>query len=416
MATKKETRQARRARLAAARSAAVKNPEPAGAAPAGPRSNLFSRRQALAGLALALMVGIGFFPALEAGFIWDDVAFSEEPVVHQVSGLRDIWFSPGSIRNEGHYWPLTYTSFWLEHKLWGLAPIGYHLVNVLLYLGNVLLLWRLCRRLSLPGAWAVAAIWALHPLHVESVVWTIEQKDVLSGLFYLGSALAYLRLAETGRWGRYGVSLSLYALGLLAKSAAVTLPAALLIWHWWQRGRITRQDVMRTVPFFLVGLAVALADTAFYRTREVLSLDFSLVERILIAARALWFYAGKLLWRTDLAVIYPLWEIRTGDPLAWLCVAGAVALPVALWLGRGRWGRGPLACVAFFAATLSPALGLIDYGYMQISFVADRFQYLAGIGLLTLVVAGLIRTADRLPTAWTTRQSLVAGRRAGRAR
>ncbi len=160
--------------------------------------------------------------------------------------------------------------------------------------------------------------------------------------------------------------------------------------------------MLRTAPFFAVGLAIAAADTAFYRTREALALDYSFVERILIAGRALWFYAGKLAWPDDLTVIYPLWEIRSGDAVGWLYVAGAVAVPVVLWLGRERWGRGPLACAAFYAATLSPALGLIDYGYMQFALVADRFQYLAGIGLLTLVVAALARAAERVPAAGVT--------------
>ena len=311
------------------------------------------------------------------------------------------------MKREGHYWPVTYTTFWLEHRLWGLNPLGYHVVNVLLHLANVLLLWRLLGRLSVPGAWIVAAVFAVHPLHVESVAWVIERKDVLSGLFYLASFLAYVRFVESRSRGPYLLALVLFVAGLLSKTVVVTLPAALVIWHWWRRGRIAAGDLLRTAPFFAVGLAIAFADTAFYRTREVLSLDYSLVERILIAARALWFYAGKLLWPTDQAVIYPLWEIEVRDPLAWAFVALAVALPAALWLGRGRWGRGPLACVAFYAATLSPALGLIDYGYMQFAFVADRFQYLAGIGLLTLIVAALVEGAERLPAAGITSAKIV---------
>ncbi len=352
--------------------------------------------------ALVLMVGISFVPAYQAGFVWDDTIFADSPVIREVSGLKSIWFSPSDIEQEGHYWPVTYTSFWLEHKLWGFEPLGYHVVNVLLHAVNVLLVWWLLRRFAVPGAWVVAAVFAVHPLHVESVVWVIERKDVLSGLFYLTSFLAYGRFTDRGSPARYLLALGLFAAGLLSKTVVVTLPAALLIWHWWQRGRITRPDLLRTAPFFAVGLAIAVADTAFYRTREALALDYSFVERILIAGRALWFYAGKLAWPDDLAVIYPLWDIRSGDAVGWLYVAGAVASPVVLWLGRERWGRGPLACVAFYAATLSPALGLIDYGYMQFALVADRFQYLAGIGLLTLVVAALVRTAGRLPAAGLT--------------
>ena len=308
--------------------------------------------------------------------------FAEEPVVHAASGLWNIWFSPSDIKNEGHYWPLVYTSFWLEHKLWGLAPAGYHAVNVLLHLINVLLLWRLLLQLAVPGALVIAAVFAVHPLHVESVAWIIERKDVLSALFYLTAVLAWIRFTEAPRPRGYALALVLFTAGLLSKSVVVTLPVALLIWHWWQHGRVTRTDLLRLAPFFAVAAGITAADLSFYTSREALELGCSLPERVLIAARALWFYVGKLLWPTELAVIYPLWEIDTGNLLAWGYVAGATALAAVLWLGRRRLGRGPLAGALFFAVTLAPVLGFVDYGYMQFSFVADRFQYLAGIGVL----------------------------------
>ena len=140
------------------------------------------RLPSLQTLALGILVGASYAPALGAGFVWDDVIFTEEPVVHAWSGLWNIWFSPADIANEGHYWPVVYTSFWLEHKLWGLAPLGYHAVNILLHLVNVLLVWRLLHRLAAPGAWVVAAVFAVHPLHVESVAWVIERKDPALGV------------------------------------------------------------------------------------------------------------------------------------------------------------------------------------------------------------------------------------------
>ena len=357
----------------------------------------WSRRDALTALILAVLVGVSYFPALLGGFVWDDVIFAEEPVIHRWSGLWRIWFSPADIKKEGHYWPIVHTTFWLEHKLWGLAPLGYHLVNLLLHWVNSLLVWRLLRRLAVPGAWAVAAVFAVHPLHVESVAWIIERKDLLSALFYLTAALTWIRFVEGPGWGRYGLALALFTAGLLSKSVVVTFPAALLIWHWWQRERVTSTDLFRLAPFFVVGLAVTLADLSFYTSREPLSLGYSLIERVLIASRALWFYVGKLLWPTDLAVIYPLWDIRAGDPLAWAYLAAAVAVAVLLWLGRHRAGRGPLAGVLFYAVTLSPVLGFVDYGYMQFALVADRFQYLAGIGVMAILIGGGAYAAGRLP-------------------
>ena len=246
----------------------------------------------------------------------------------------------------------------------------------------------------------VAAVFAVHPLHVESVAWIIERKDVLSGLFYLGAVLAWMRFVEKPCPRRYMVPLVLYGAALLSKSIAVTLPAALLIGHWWKQGRITSTDLLRLVPFFIVGLAITIGDLSFSRPREAMSFDYSLVERSLIASRALWFYAGKLLWPTKLSVIYPRWDIHVADPLAWGYLIAAAALVVVLWHFRSQLGRGPLAGALFFAITLSPVLCFVDYGYMDYAFVADRFQYLAGIGVMAVVIGAAAYGLRRLSGLW----------------
>ncbi len=347
---------------------------------------------ALAGAALCLLVAVSYFPALSAGFVWDDVVLTGSTSLRTWSGLAQVWFTPRALNQyEAHYWPLLYTLFWLEHKLWGLTPLGYHVVNLLLHTGVVLLLWRLLRRLEVPGAWFAAAVFAVHPLHVESVAWVIGRKDILATVFYLSSVLAYIRFAEMPRGRRRGkhylLAVALFVLGLLSKSITVTLPAALLLWHWWRHGRVTLADCRRTLPFFLVGLGIALADYAYYTSIEPTAFAYSPLERGLIAARALAFYVGKLLWPAGLTGIYPRWEPGIGDLLAWGCAVGGAAVVAVLWRWRRRLGRGPLAGVLFFAVALSPVLGFVDFGYMYFSFVTDRYQYLAGIGLIA-VVAG----------------------------
>ena len=372
---------------------------PAPAAPTGAASPGVANRQALAALGLGLLAAAVYLPAFSAGFVWDDEVFTDAAAVREWSGLWKIWFafSPRAIPNEGHYWPLVHTTFWIEHKLWGFAPAGYHAVNVLLHAANTVLLWRLAGRLEVPGAWAIAAVFAVHPLHVESVAWVIERKDLLSALFYLAAVSAWLRFSEGSRWKHYVLALVLFVLGLLCKSIVVTLPAALLICHWWKRGRVDGADLLRLAPFFAVGIAVAVADTAFYAAREPLDLGYTVVERALIAAHALWFYVEKLLWPAGLAVIYPHWAVDAADPLAWGRLAAIVALGAALWVFRRRIGRGPFAGAAFFAVTLSPVLGFVDYGYMQFSFVADRYQYLAGIGPIAVLTGAAALGARRLP-------------------
>lgn len=372
-------------------------------------------------LALGMLVAVSYAPAvLWGGFVWDDRVITEAPPIRNWNGLWSIWLSPSDLEFwEGHYWPLVYTTFWLEHKLWGFAPAGYHAVNVLLHAANTLLLWHVLLRLAVPGAWVVAAVFAVHPLHVESVAWVLERKDVLSALFYLAAFWTWDRFVDEpyakGRMRRYVSTLALFVLGMLSKSIVVTLPAALLIRQWWKRGRVVTADLVPLVPFFVAGLAIAAADTSFYRSKEAVFFDYSPIERVLIAAHALWFYVGKLLWPAGLAVIYPHWEVRVADPLAWGYVAAAVTAGAAFWFLRHRIGRGPLAGALFFAVTLAPVLGLVDFGYMQFSFVADRYQYLAGIGVITVIVgsaaACFLRLvapsyspvegfhSDRLPTA-----------------
>ena len=361
--------------------------------------------------ALCLLAVVSYLPAVLWGnFIWDDLPMIGTLAVRDPGGLRQIWFSPAEIEAEGHYWPLVYSLFWLQHKLWGFAPAGFHAVNVLLHTANTLLLWQLMRRLAVPGACVVAAVFAVHPVHVESVAWVIELKDVLSGLFYLSALLAWIRFDGEPRAGRYLMALALYAAGMLAKSVVVTLPAALLIWHWWRRGRVTVTDLVRTAPFFAVGALISVADLIFNRSQGVGGLGYSLIERGLIAARAVWFYVGKLLWPVDLGLIYPHWEVRAADPLGWAALAAAVAVVTMLWLLRRRIGRGPLAGVLFFGITLSPTLGFVDYNFMLFSFVADRYQYLASIGVIAVIIGAAghgVAAAFRAGRLWTTAASAV---------
>lgn len=342
----------------------------------------------------ALMVA-SYLPALWGEFVWDDFLLTKLKAVSNWEGIWQLWFDPATAylqrdAVEGHYWPLLYTTFWVEHKLWGFHPLGYHALNLLLHFANTALLWRLLLRLGVPGGFFAAAVFAVHPLHVESVAWVISRKDLLSALFYLMAFLMWMRFIETPRPGRYAAALVLFGAALLCKSVAITLPAALLILQWWREGRITPRDFMRVAPFFLVGLVVGGFDIWFYKSKTALSFDYSVYERILIASRALWFYVEKLLWPSNLAVIYPRWEIDVVDPAGWVYVAAAAAVAPALWILRHRVGRGPLACALFFGVTLSPTLGFVDYSYMGHSFVADRFQYLAGAGVIVLFATAAV--------------------------
>ena len=339
------------------------------------------------GSALALLAISVYLPALAGGFVWDDWIFVTEPLIRRWDGLLSIWLSPADVTDELHYWPIVYSTFWLEHKLWGFHAFGYHAVNLLLHGVNSVLVWRLLVRLEIPGAWLAGALFAIHPVHVESVAWIIERKDLLSTLFYLSTVHTWLRYTESPSTRRLVRCLALFTAAMLSKSIAVTLPAALLLLGWWRTGNVTGRDVARLLPFLVVAAGITAADLFFYWSHSSHPFDYSAVERALIAARALWLYVAQLFWPASLPILYSRWEVSASDPVGWTAVTAGCLLFTALWVGRRRFGRGPLAALVFFVMTLSPVLSFLDFSFLRIAFLADRFQYLASLGPIALVAS-----------------------------
>ena len=343
----------------------------------------------LKGLLLLIAVIFVYQPVWHGKPIWDDDAHLTPPGLRSSQGLARIWIEPGATQQ---YYPLIHSIFWVEYKLWGDTTLGYHLINILLHAFSALLLWKILRRLQVPGAYLAAAIFALHPVCVESVAWISEIKNTLSGAFYLGAALVYLRFDRTRNWRFYFVTLGLFLLGLMSKTVIATLPAALLVVFWWQRGKLSwKQDVLPLIPFFLVGIGAGLF-TAWVEWKFVgargSGYNFSIIDRLLIAGRAIWFYLGKLVWPVDLAFIYPRWHVSQTVWWQYLFPITALLVSVGLWL-LSRRNRAPLAAWLFFVGTLFPALGFFNVYPFCYSFVADHFQYLAGIGPITLAAAGI---------------------------
>jgi Flp pilus assembly protein TadD len=342
-------------------------------------------------LLLFAAVGLAYQPVWHAGFIWDDDAHVTVPALRSWEGLGRIWCDPAATQQ---YYPLLHSAFWLEHRLWGDFAPGYHWVNLALHALNAVMVGLILRRLRVPGAALAAGIFALHPVMVESVAWVTELKNTLSGFFYLGAALAYLRFDEDRRRRWYGLALGLFVLSLLSKTVTATLPGALLVVFWWQRGRLAwRRDVLPVLPFFALGAAGGLF-TAWVE-RKVIGAEgadfaFTLVERGLIAGRALGFYSGKLLWPADLIFIYPRWTVSQTAWWQYLYPAGALLGLGLLWRLR-HWSRGPLAGALFFAGTLLPVLGFFNVYPFIFSFLADHFQYLASLGVIVPAAAGVER-------------------------
>jgi tetratricopeptide (TPR) repeat protein len=356
---------------------------------------------------LLVLTLIAYAPALRGGFVWDDDAHvTNNPTLTSLDGLRRIWMEPEALPQ---YYPLVHTTFWIERHLFELNPLGYHLDNVLLHLVNALLLWFLLDGLRVRGAWLAAAVFALHPVQVESVAWITERKNVLSALFYLLSGACFLRfydlieipvgVGRARRWPWYASGFALFVGALLSKTVTATLPLALLIVLWWKRDRVRGSELLPLVPPLLVGVAFGLVTVWLEKHHVGAEGDawtLSPVDRVLLAGRALWFYAGKLAWPSALSFFYPRWRIDAGTAGQYLFPLAAVATGAALLVARRQIGKGPFAAAAFFAVTLFPALGFFDVYPMRFSWVADHFQYLACAGLIALAPATAARALGRI--------------------
>jgi protein O-mannosyl-transferase len=368
-----------------------------------------SKHSWLKGAVILLIVVGAYIPALHSGYIWDDdVYVTNNPALRSVEGLWASWTHLGA---NVQYYPLVFTSFWAEYHFWQLRPFGYHLVNVVLHLLNAFLVWHILRRLEVRGAWLAAAVFAIHPVHVESVAWITERKNVLSGLFYLGAVAAYLRFADDWRdvaprnWRAYAIACLLFGFALLSKSVTATLPVILLVMAWWKRGRLEKRDVLPLIPFVL--LAAAMGSLTAYLERVQVGAtgsewELTLIDRSLIAGRAIWFYLSKLLLPIHLTFSYSRWSVDASRWWQYLFPVSALGTMIVLYLQRARIGRGPLAAILFFVLTLAPALGFVDFYPMRYSFVADHFQYLASLGPIVLVSAMLSKAAERLAPGETS--------------
>jgi tetratricopeptide (TPR) repeat protein len=368
---------------------------PYAAPPRSPAAAPLPRRFWLFVVALSIALLIVYQPIWNGGFLWDDAAHVTRPDLRSWQGLWSIWSAPGATQQ---YYPLTHTFFWVQHRLWGDTPSGYHLVNIALHAAAVSMVGLILYRLAIPGAYFAAAIFALHPIQVESVAWITEIKNTLSAVFYLGAAIAWLRYRDNANASAYALSLGLFVLALCSKTVTATLPAALLVIEWWRRGRLSwRRDVLPLIPFFILGVAAGLSTAWIERTlvgAEGAAFDLTPIERGLIAGRALWFYAGKLLWPVNLVFIYPRWNVSQVTWWQYVYPAAAIVVLAVAWGLRRRW-RGPLAGMLYFAGTLFPALGFFNVYPFLFSFVADHFQYLASLGLITLAAAGLARVLEQ---------------------
>jgi len=360
--------------------------------------------------AIIVAVAMVYLPVLRGDFVWDDfLLITGNPLLQNFSGLVEIW----SGGRTADYFPLTNTIFWIEHHLFSANATGYHAVNILLQIANALLVWRLLTRLNIPGAWLAGLIFGIHPVHVASVAWISELKNLLAMFFALLSVLCFLEL--DGQRLRnsvtaYAASLVFFALALLSKTQVVFLPFVLLLCAWWRNKKSAetktnhdlRRDVIRSWPFFALAIVLGLV-TMWFQNRGIGEEEIvigSLPRRFVNAAMAIWWYAGHLFAPVRLMAIYPNWRFDSPRVLEWLPLIALIGILTGLWHWRDRGTRGAFFAVACFVVALLPSLGLVRMAYVRSgTLVANHLQYFADVPLLALFSAGVAY-------AWNHRQRM----------
>ena len=348
-------------------------------------------------LLIFIVVFIFYYPSIENNYIWDDDDYvTENKTLRSIEGLKKIWFKPGSVPQ---YYPLVHSTYWLEYQIWGLNSKGYHLVNILLHIFNALLLFIILKRLNIPGAFLASFIFALHPVHVESVAWITERKNTLSAFFYLSSLYSFLIYSKIDSNNQnsnieskspqiyYWLSFLLFICALLSKTITCSLPVVFFIIYYYKNIKINFKALIKVVPFILIGILFGLITIWMEKysvKAEGPEWKYSFLERILIAGHAVWFYLYKLILPVNLTFIYPKWDISIKFYWQYVYAIFIPAMLIILWVLKNKFSKGPLCAFVFFLITISPALGFINIYPMRYTFVADHYQYIASMGPIIL--------------------------------
>lgn len=337
----------------------------------------------LASVAIALLTLLIYIPVYFAPAHWDDPAYLVDNFhLRSWHGLYVIWFKP---EFNWQYYPVVFTSFWIEHHLWGATLWPYHVVNAAFHAANAILLMAILRRLKVPAAFLIALIFACHPIHVETVTYIAERKNLFSCFFFMLAMFAYWRFADgpaKNRWWAYAGAMVSFILAIQSKTVVAVFPFIMLLVLFYQRRRITLRDVWPLIPFVLVAIPQGMIVRHLEQTKVgAWGEPFQLnpVERVLIAGRCLWFYVGKILWPYPLIPIYERWAIDPHAAWQYLYPAAYAALTGALVALRKKIGEGPWILAAAFFLILAPALGFVSYYPMIFSYVSDHFVYLGSV-------------------------------------
>lgn len=352
-----------------------------------------SRWTVLAALFLLVLIGVVYSPGLQNTFIgWDDYPYiRDNTLLRSADGLARIW----TTREAPQYYPLTFTSYWIEYQLWGPRPVVYFLGNVLLHALNVLLLGVLLRALGANRwiTWLACAFFALHPIQVAAVAWAAERKTLLAAFFFLVSFLLFLRHRETGSWRLYGLMVLTYVMAILSKTVAVTLIGSILLAELWVFRRRDRGLLWRLLPLAILAIGPLVVVASREQALHFRAADTPLLLRPLFAAAALWTYVLKALVPTRFMGVYPEWQVSAGQLVWWLALLAALGAAWAAWRWRQRIGGLIAWGLGHFVISLLPAIGLVRFGFIDYSPVGDHLAYFAMMGGMLCLAVVLHRLA-----------------------
>jgi hypothetical protein len=353
-----------------------------------------------------------YSPTYHGDWLWDDdQAITQNAVAQGPWNFYKHWIWPDG----ADYWPLTGTGFWIQWHLFGMNQTGYHVVNIIFHILGALAFWRLLHVMRLPGAWLGGLVFAIHPVGVESVAWVSEFKNTLSLPLLMLSAAAYVRFDEADEESPralrfYAAAVVLYLFTMFAKTSMVMFPFVLLLYAWWKHGEVKARDIIASIPFFLISLALGLMTIKFQHEKAIgsetiLVGDFrtaaGLAQRFALAGMSILHYLWKSVWPFELLTIYPRWDVeppKVWQFLPWPIIGGAVWW---LWSHRGTaeqptWQRHMLFVFGFFVLMLFPILGFVTISYMRITWVADHFLYLPMIGFIAFGCAAVATAYAKL--------------------
>jgi protein O-mannosyl-transferase len=371
--------------------------------------NLGKYQILLAGMFLAALVLTLYLPVISYDFIAldDNLYVVENANLQKGISLDGLAWATTTFHTTNWH-PLTWLSYLADYELFGLNPAGYHLGNMILHLFNTLLLFILLRRMT-GEVWkgvSVAALFAVHPLNIESVVWIAERKNLLSTLFWILTLLAYVRYVEKPGWKRYSTILVCFIFGLTAKSMLVTLPFTLLLLDYWPLQRLSWSDrdwsgaiqdrserrkllirrLIEKIPLIIMSLVSAFVTFHAARTGGAVKAIsvFPMVDRIENAIVSYAMYLYKMVWPTDLAIFYPypagrpLWQVG-------LSILFLTTVTILVWI-KGRSHRYLITGWFWYMITLLPVIGLVQVGFQS---MANRYTYISLIGIFVIVIWGV---------------------------